>query len=70
MNKRAMSSLGGGTGGIGSFFQRVSSFIVGAGVSALVSQYYIYNELISGNESIIQKQNDLEKRLKALENEK
>ena len=31
------------------FFQRVSSFLVGAGLTALASQYYIYQELVDGN---------------------
>ncbi len=57
----------GGGGAISSFFQRLSSFIVGAGVSALVSQYYIYNELVEGNAAILKKQKDMEKRIGALE---
>lgn len=48
-------------------FQRLSSFIVGAGVSALISQYYIYNELIKGNEIMLAKQKELENKLKTLE---
>ena len=56
-------------GGAG-FFQRLSSFIVGAGVSALASQYYIYNELVEGNKVILAKQKELEKKLKALEGKK
>jgi len=51
-------------------FQRLSSFIVGAGVSALVSQYYIYNELVIGNEVMLAKQKELENKLKALEGRK
>jgi hypothetical protein len=51
----------------GGFFQRVSSFLVGAGLTALVSQYFIYNELVGGNAVILQRQKDLEKRIKALE---
>ena len=50
------------------FFQRVSSFVVGAGLSALASQYYIYQELVAGNEIILKKQKDLELRLNKLEN--
>lgn len=49
------------------FFQRVSSFLVGAGLSALFSQYFIYQELIHGNKSIISKQKELEQRLSKLE---
>jgi len=51
----------------GGFFQRLSSFIVGAGISALASQYYIYKELVAGNEIILNKQKNLEQRLKKLE---
>mmetsp|Transcript_16661 Transcript_16661/g.24944 ORF Transcript_16661/g.24944 Transcript_16661/m.24944 type:complete len:95 (-) Transcript_16661:209-493(-) len=50
------------------FFQRVSSFVVGAGLSALASQYYIYQELVAGNEIILKKQKGLELRLNKLEN--
>jgi uncharacterized membrane protein YgaE (UPF0421/DUF939 family) len=49
------------------FFQRVSSFLVGAGLSALVSQYFIYQELVYGNKSIMNKQKELEQRLSKLE---
>lgn len=49
------------------FFQRLSSFIVGAGVSGLASQYFIYEQLVEGNDKILKKQADLEKRLSALE---
>ena len=50
----------------GGFFQRVSSFLVGAGLTALVSQYFIYNELVGANAVLLQQQKDLEKRIKAL----
>jgi hypothetical protein len=49
------------------FFQRVSSFLVGAGLTALVSQFYIYTELVEGNKIILQKQKALESRIAALE---
>mmetsp|Transcript_8527 Transcript_8527/g.10781 ORF Transcript_8527/g.10781 Transcript_8527/m.10781 type:complete len:85 (-) Transcript_8527:191-445(-) len=49
------------------FFQRFSSFVVGAGLSALVSQYFIYKELVDGNSVILKKQRDMEKRLDSLE---
>mmetsp|Transcript_0 Transcript_0/g.2 ORF Transcript_0/g.2 Transcript_0/m.2 type:complete len:97 (-) Transcript_0:1405-1695(-) len=52
------------------FFQRVSSFLVGAGLSALVSQYYIYQELVYGNRTMISKQKELEQRLSKLETKK
>ena len=61
-----VSTSGRGTG----FFQRLSSFTVGAGVTALVSQYYIYDELVEGNKIILAKQKVLEKRVKALEGKK
>lgn len=64
---RNFSTSGSSGGGGAGFFQRLSSFIVGAGVSALFSQYYIYNELVSGNEIILKKQKAIEKRLSALE---
>merc|ERR1712238_566304 len=48
-------------------FQRLSSFLVGAGLSALVSQYYIYQELQDGNSKILKKQKDIEGRLYQLE---
>mmetsp|Transcript_15246 Transcript_15246/g.22331 ORF Transcript_15246/g.22331 Transcript_15246/m.22331 type:complete len:88 (-) Transcript_15246:216-479(-) len=51
----------------GGFFQRMSSFLVGAGLSALASQYYIYNELVEGNAVILKEQKMLEARLKKLE---
>ena len=51
----------------GGFFSRVTSFLVGAGFSALASQYYIYQELVAGNEIILKKQKDLENRLSKLE---
>mmetsp|Transcript_8482 Transcript_8482/g.10880 ORF Transcript_8482/g.10880 Transcript_8482/m.10880 type:complete len:87 (+) Transcript_8482:113-373(+) len=51
-------------------FQRLSSFIVGAGLSALVTQFYIYNELMEGNKVILEKQKAIEKKLKQLEGKK
>lgn len=58
-----VNKSGGGAG----FLSRLSSFIVGAGVSALATQYYIYNELVEGNKVMLNKQKALEKRLSALE---
>lgn len=49
------------------FFQRISSFLVGAGLTALASQYYIYQELVDGNASILKKQKAIEERLSKLE---
>ena len=51
----------------GGFMQRISSFLVGAGLTALVTQFYILQEIRDGNKSMIEKQKDLEKRLKKLE---
>ena len=46
---------------------RISSFFVGAGVTALATQFLIYEELVTGNKSILAKQKELEDRLKKLE---
>ncbi len=54
-------------GRIAGFFSRVSSFLVGAGLTALVTQFYIFEELRDGNKIMLQRQKELEKRLKALE---
>ena len=40
---------------------------MGAGLSALLSQYFIFEELRAGNKTVIEKQKDIEKRLNALE---
>ena len=53
-----------------SLFQRLSSFIVGAGVTALFTQFYIYEEVKDGNKLMLQKQADLEQRLAKLEKKK
>jgi hypothetical protein len=54
-------------GKIAGFFSRVSSFFVGAGLTALVTQYYIFEELRDGNKIMLEKQKGIEKRLKVLE---
>jgi hypothetical protein len=46
---------------------RISSFFVGAGVTALGTQFYIYQELANGNKLILAKQAELEQRLQKLE---
>ena len=51
----------------GGLFQRITSFLVGAGLMALGSQYYLYAELREGNKIMIEKQKELESRLAALE---
>jgi hypothetical protein len=48
-------------------FQRLSSFLVGAGLTALGTQYYIYNEIREGNLRMLDKQKELEARLTKLE---
>mmetsp|Transcript_40359 Transcript_40359/g.97455 ORF Transcript_40359/g.97455 Transcript_40359/m.97455 type:complete len:88 (-) Transcript_40359:102-365(-) len=47
--------------------ERLSSFFVGAGLTALVTQFYIFQEIKDGNEAMIEKQKDLEKRVSKLE---
>jgi hypothetical protein len=47
--------------------QRVSSFLVGAGLAALGTQYYIYTEIRDGNLRMLDKQKELEIRLAKLE---
>ncbi|CAJ1934808.1 unnamed protein product [Cylindrotheca closterium] len=47
--------------------ERLSSFFVGAGLTALVTQFYIFQEIKEGNEAMIEKQKDLEKRVAKLE---
>jgi hypothetical protein len=54
-------------GGIAGFFARVSSFIIGAGVTALITQYYIHQEIVEGNKLMISKQREIEDRLHKLE---
>jgi hypothetical protein len=41
--------------------------VVGAGVTALVTQYYIFEEVKEGNKSMLAKQKDLELRIAKLE---
>lgn len=56
-------SSGGGAG----FFARVGSFLVGAGVTALATEVYIFKEVREGNLEMLKKQRELEKRIAALE---
>ncbi|KAG7352752.1 hypothetical protein IV203_008800 [Nitzschia inconspicua] len=46
---------------------RISSFLVGAGLTALATQFYIFQELREGNKIMIAKQKELDARLKKLE---
>jgi hypothetical protein len=56
-----------GPSAVSVFFQRISSFIVGAGVTALGTQLYIHQEVVDGNQQMLKKQKELEGRLAALE---
>ena len=47
--------------------ERLSSFFVGAGLTALATQFYIFHEIKDGNDAMIKKQKDLEKRVAKLE---
>jgi hypothetical protein len=47
--------------------ERLSSFFVGAGLTALVTQFYIFQEIKEGNEAMIEKQKTLAKRVAKLE---
>ena len=54
-----------GRGGFGAgLVQRVSSFLVGAGLTALVTQYYIFQEVHQGNMLLLLKQQELDEALK------
>jgi hypothetical protein len=55
------------TSATGGLLHRISSFFVGAGLTALVSQYYIFLELREGNKLMIEKHASLEKRLADVE---
>jgi hypothetical protein len=52
------------------FFQRITSFLIGAGLCALGTQFYILDEIRQGNRLMINKQQELEMRLNAMENKK
>merc|ERR1719491_1205134 len=52
------------------FFQRLSSFIAGAGLTALGTQYFIQREIMEGNKVMLDKQKAIEKRLSDLEKQK
>ena len=57
------------SGGAG-FFARIGSFLVGAGLTALVTEIYIFKEVREGNLEMLKKQRELEKRIAALEKKK
>lgn len=48
-------------------FQRLSSFLVGAGLTALGTHFFILDEVRKGNSMMLEKQAELEKRLAKLE---
>lgn len=59
----ALAEKSGGAG----LFQRIGSFAVGAGVTALLTQFYIYREIKAGNKLMLLKQEEIDIRLQALE---
>jgi hypothetical protein len=52
------------------FLQRITSFLIGAGLCALGTQFYILDEIRQGNRLMIRKQQELEERLHAMETKK
>ncbi len=62
--KPSTSKSGGMFGGL---FQRISSFFVGAGLTALGTHYLIFEELRKSNSLMIEKQKQLEVRILKLE---
>ena len=71
MGKRPFSTteVAKSSGGAG-FFARVGSFLVGAGLTALVTEIYIFKEVREGNLEMLKRQRELEKRIAALEKKK
>mmetsp|Transcript_1045 Transcript_1045/g.1447 ORF Transcript_1045/g.1447 Transcript_1045/m.1447 type:complete len:88 (-) Transcript_1045:388-651(-) len=53
-------------GGAG-LLQRLSSFVIGAGVTAIATQYYLFLEVREGNKLMLLKQKELETRIAKLE---
>jgi hypothetical protein len=62
---KSAASKGGGV--FGGLFQRISSFFVGAGLTALGTHYLIFEELRKSNAAMIEKQKLMEARLLILE---
>jgi hypothetical protein len=54
-------------GMFGGLFQRISSFFVGAGLTALGTHYLIFEELRKSNAVMIEKQKQMEARILNLE---
>ncbi|EEC46204.1 predicted protein [Phaeodactylum tricornutum CCAP 1055/1] len=48
-------------------WQRLTSFIVGAGLTGVFTQYYIFEEVKNGNLLMLAKQKELETRIAKLE---
>ncbi len=67
MMVRSLASETKASSNSGGFFQRVYSFIAGASVTALGTQYFIYQEIQEGNNIMLNKQKSLEKRIAQLE---
>jgi len=63
----AKKSGAGIAGGIAGLWQRVTSFLVGAGLTALASQFYLFREVRDGNQAMLKKHKELEIRLLQLE---
>jgi len=66
---RSFSTTTESRGGAG-LFARIGSFLVGAGLTALATEVYIFKEVREGNLEMLQKQRELEKRISALEKHK
>jgi hypothetical protein len=64
------SSRGGGGGGGAGFFSRLSSFLVGAGLTALATEFYIFKEVREGNVELLRRHKEIEVRVAALEKKK
>ena len=66
---KSSSSSSRGGGGAG-FFSRLSSFLVGAGLTALVTEFYIFKEVREGNVELLRRHKEIEVRIAALEKKK
>jgi hypothetical protein len=65
--RASFSSPSNGGGGGSSLLQRLSSFLVGAGLTALATQYFLFQEIREGNDQMLAAQKRLEQRLLQLE---
>ncbi len=67
----AKSSSSGSRGGGGAgFFSRLSSFLVGAGLTALATEFYLFKEVREGNVELLRRHKEIEVRIAALERKK